>query len=104
MQTHAWDDGTPLEETLSTLTDLVRQGKVRYLGLSNVSGWQLQKIIDLIKYKGYEPFVSLQVCMQLSYLNASGYSVYTLCVHRTNMVGAIQPDVPRNRMGASRSV
>lgn len=60
-QTHAWDAGTPLEETLSTLTDLVRQGKVRYLGLSNVSGWQLQKIIDLTKYKGYEPFVSLQV-------------------------------------------
>jgi aryl-alcohol dehydrogenase-like predicted oxidoreductase len=62
-QTHAWDAGTPLEETLSTLTDLVRQGKVRYLGLSNVSGWQLQKIIDLTKYKGYEPFVSLQVCI-----------------------------------------
>ena len=61
-QTHAWDDGTPIEETLSTLTDLVRQGKVRYLGLSNVTGWQLQKIIDLTKYKHYEPFVSLQVC------------------------------------------
>ncbi|XP_062510949.1 1-deoxyxylulose-5-phosphate synthase YajO-like [Corticium candelabrum] len=60
-QTHAWDDGTPIEETLSTLTDLVRQGKVRYLGLSNVTGWQLQKIIDLTKYKHYEPFVSLQV-------------------------------------------
>lgn len=60
-QTHAWDEGTPIEETLSTLTDLVRQGKVRYLGLSNVTGWQLQKIIDLTKYKGYEPFVSLQV-------------------------------------------
>ncbi|XP_065840538.1 1-deoxyxylulose-5-phosphate synthase YajO-like [Oscarella lobularis] len=60
-QTHCWDDGTPLEETLSTLTDLVRCGKVRYLGLSNVTGWQLQKIIDLTKTKPYEPFVSLQV-------------------------------------------
>eukprot|EP00118_Oscarella_pearsei_P006674 m.30604 g.30604 ORF g.30604 m.30604 type:complete len:364 (+) comp31367_c0_seq1:145-1236(+) len=59
-QTHCWDDGTPLEETLSTLMDLVRCGKVRYLGLSNVTGWQLQKIIDLTKDK-YEKFVSLQV-------------------------------------------
>ncbi|XP_065840809.1 1-deoxyxylulose-5-phosphate synthase YajO-like [Oscarella lobularis] len=58
--THVWDDGTPLEETLSTLTDLVHSGRVRYLGLSNVTAWQLQKIIDLTKYKGYEPFVSLQ--------------------------------------------
>eukprot|EP00118_Oscarella_pearsei_P021182 m.236635 g.236635 ORF g.236635 m.236635 type:complete len:368 (+) comp40136_c0_seq15:2342-3445(+) len=58
--THRWDDGTPLEETLRTLTDLVRSGKVRYLGLSNVTGWQLQKIIDMTKYKGYEPFVCLQ--------------------------------------------
>ena len=70
---------------------------MRYLGLSNVSGWQLQKIIDLTKYKGYEPFVSLQV---RKYEHTSWYSVYTLCVH----VGAIQPDEPRNRMGASRSV
>ncbi|XP_076469480.1 1-deoxyxylulose-5-phosphate synthase YajO-like [Babylonia areolata] len=60
LQTHAWDDAVPLEETLSTLNDLVRCGKVRYLGASNVTGWQLQKIVEVTKQKGLNPFVSLQ--------------------------------------------
>ncbi|XP_062521595.1 1-deoxyxylulose-5-phosphate synthase YajO-like [Corticium candelabrum] len=60
-QVHGWDDGTPIEEWLSTLNDLVRSGKVRYLGLSNVTGWQLQKIIETTKTKGYEPFSTLQI-------------------------------------------
>ena len=46
LQTHMWDDATPLEETLRTLNDLVRIGKVHYVGLSNVLGWQLQKTIE----------------------------------------------------------
>jgi len=49
-----------LEETLSTLNDLVRGGKVRYLGASNYTGWQLQKAIDLSKRMGWEPFRCLQ--------------------------------------------
>lgn len=59
-QVHAWDDRTPLEETLSTLNELVRAGTVRYLGASNFSGWQLQKAIDLSRARGWVPFVSLQ--------------------------------------------
>jgi aryl-alcohol dehydrogenase-like predicted oxidoreductase len=59
-QVHCWDPGTPLEETLSTLNDLVRQGLVRYLGVSNFTGWQLQKAIDLSRTNGWEPFVCLQ--------------------------------------------
>src|ERR1700738_2593389 len=39
-QVHGWDSITPLEETLRSLDDLVRQGKVRYLGLSNLMAWQ----------------------------------------------------------------
>ncbi len=58
--THIWDGGTPLEETLSALNDLVRAGKVRYLGLSNYTGWQLQKAIDIAKYTGKEPILCLQ--------------------------------------------
>jgi aryl-alcohol dehydrogenase-like predicted oxidoreductase len=42
-QVHNWDAATPLEETLSTLDGIVRAGKVRYIGVSNFSGWQLQK-------------------------------------------------------------
>lgn len=59
-QVHAWDPCTPLEETLGTLDLLVKQGKVRYIGASNYTGWQLQKSIDISKSMGWEPFVCLQ--------------------------------------------
>lgn len=59
-QIHCWDSATPLEETLSTLDDLVREGKVRYLGASNFTGWQLATALGLAQARGWEPFVSLQ--------------------------------------------
>jgi aryl-alcohol dehydrogenase-like predicted oxidoreductase len=59
-QVHNWDAGTPLEETLSALNDLVRAGKVRYIGASNFSGWQLQKAIDLSHAHGWARFSCLQ--------------------------------------------
>jgi len=57
---HFWDAGTPLAETLQTLDTLVKSGKVRYIGVSNFSGWQLQKAIDLSRQLGLEMFASLQ--------------------------------------------
>ena len=59
-QVHCWDHATPLEETMSTLNTLVQSGKVRYLGASNYSGWQLQKSADLCRHNGWEPFTCLQ--------------------------------------------
>ena len=59
-QIHMWDYGTPLEETLSTLDGIVRSGKVRYLGISNVSGWQLQKTIEVSRAMHWEQIVCLQ--------------------------------------------
>ncbi len=59
-QVHCWDHGTPLKETLSTLDDLVKHGKVRYIGASNYTGWQLQKSVDLSRYNGWERFRCLQ--------------------------------------------
>ncbi|GAB4427175.1 MAG: aldo/keto reductase [Anaerolineae bacterium] len=59
-QVHCWDAATPLEETLGTLNTLVQSGKVRYIGASNYSGWQLQKAIDLSRQMGWEPFSCLQ--------------------------------------------
>ncbi|MFP4644794.1 MAG: aldo/keto reductase [Spirochaetales bacterium] len=59
-QMHCWDRGTELEETLSTLDRLVQEGKVRYIGASNYTGWQLQKALDLQRAHGWEPFRSLQ--------------------------------------------
>jgi aryl-alcohol dehydrogenase-like predicted oxidoreductase len=59
-QVHRWDAETPLVETLSTLNDLVKTGKVRYIGCSNFTGWQLQKAIELSRANGWEHFVCLQ--------------------------------------------
>ncbi|MFP4364510.1 MAG: aldo/keto reductase, partial [Spirochaetia bacterium] len=57
---HAWDYNTPLEETLSTLTSLVESGMVRYIGVSNYSGWQLQKALDMSKMLEFERYIILQ--------------------------------------------
>jgi aryl-alcohol dehydrogenase-like predicted oxidoreductase len=59
-QLHCWDSSTPLEETVSTLDDLVHEGKIRYAGASNYTAWQLAKALGLAALRGWEPFVSLQ--------------------------------------------
>ncbi len=59
-QVHAWDGAAWLPETLGTLNSLVQSGKVRYIGASNFTGWQLQKAIDLSRQMGWEPFCCLQ--------------------------------------------
>lgn len=59
-QVHMWDPATPIEETLRTLDELVRSGKVRYIGASNFTGWQLQKAVDISRQMGWEPFTCLQ--------------------------------------------
>ncbi len=59
-QVHCWDSGAPLEETLQSLDRLVQSGKVRYIGASNFTAWQLQKAIDLSRHYGWEAFCCLQ--------------------------------------------
>jgi len=59
-QVHCWDPGTPLEETLKTLDGLIKKGKIRYIGVSNFTGWQLQKALDISEMLNLEKFVSLQ--------------------------------------------
>ena len=59
-QVHRFDDQTPLEETLSTLTSLVNQGKVRYIGCSNYAAWQIAKANGVSNLHGLEHFVSSQ--------------------------------------------
>ena len=59
-QIHCWDANTPLEETLSTLDALVREGKVRYIGASNYTGWQLATALGVSKHHGWEPYISIQ--------------------------------------------
>lgn len=64
-QVHGWDILTPVEETLHALEDLVRQGKVRYLGCSNWSARHLMKAIYLARANGWAEFVSLQAYYSL---------------------------------------
>src|SRR5918994_4288160 len=60
-QTHEWDGVTPLEETLEALDTLVRSGKVRYVGCSNYSGWQLMKALGVSDRLGLQRYVSQQI-------------------------------------------
>ena len=60
LQMHEPDPITPIEETLSALDDLVHAGKVRYLGSSNVSGWQIADAEWTARTSGFERFVSVQ--------------------------------------------
>ncbi len=64
-QVHEWDGQTPLEETLGALDDLVRSGKVRYVGCSNFAGWQVMKALGIADVKGLPRFVSQQVYLSL---------------------------------------
>ncbi len=64
-QVHGWDSNTPLEETLRTLDDLVRQGKVRYIGLSNLMSWQAATAIAQQERLGLEKYVTAQMYYSL---------------------------------------
>ena len=59
-QVHCWDNRAPLDETLSTLDDLVHEGKVCYLGASNYTAWQLAKSLGIAEGRGLQRFASLQ--------------------------------------------
>jgi aryl-alcohol dehydrogenase-like predicted oxidoreductase len=85
-QAHVFDDATPFEETLSTLSSLVTSRKVRFIGASNYTGWQLQKSIELSRRHGWEPFVSLQ---PLYNLLDRGAELELLPVCRNEGVGVI---------------
>lgn len=59
-QAHCWDPVTPLEETLAAFDELVSAGKIRYVGISNFSGWQLQRAILEARHSRLAPVVTLQ--------------------------------------------
>src|SRR5258706_5366218 len=59
-QIHRWDDTTSIEEMMRALDDLVREGKVRYIGASNFAAWQLCRSNDVAEMMGWEQFVTVQ--------------------------------------------
>jgi aryl-alcohol dehydrogenase-like predicted oxidoreductase len=66
-QIHRWDYSTPIEETLEALNDVVRAGKVRYIGASSMHAWQFAKALYLSRLHGWSRFVSMQNHYNLLY-------------------------------------
>jgi aryl-alcohol dehydrogenase-like predicted oxidoreductase len=66
-QIHRWDYGTPIEETLEALHDVVRAGKVRYIGASSMYAWQFTKALYVAELHGWTRFVSMQNHYNLIY-------------------------------------
>ncbi|MFH1804120.1 MAG: aldo/keto reductase [Pseudomonadota bacterium] len=65
LQLHAFDAFTPIAEVLSTLNDLIRVGKLRYIGVSNFASWQIMKSMAVSERHGYSPYVAHQVYYSL---------------------------------------
>jgi aryl-alcohol dehydrogenase-like predicted oxidoreductase len=59
-QIHRWDRHTPIEETLEALHDIVKAGKVRYIGASSMWAWQFSKALHISELRGWSSFVSMQ--------------------------------------------
>jgi len=66
-QIHRWDYDTPIEETLEALNDIVRAGKVRYIGASSMHAWQFTKALYTSRLHGWSEFVSMQDHLNLLY-------------------------------------
>jgi aryl-alcohol dehydrogenase-like predicted oxidoreductase len=58
---HNWDVNTPIEETMATLEDLVRSGKVRYIGVSDTPAWKIAQANVMARFRGWSRFVGLQI-------------------------------------------
>lgn len=65
-QIHTFDPYTPLEETLRTLDDMVRSGKIRYIGASNYAAWELMKALSVSERKGFSRYISTQSSYSLA--------------------------------------
>jgi aryl-alcohol dehydrogenase-like predicted oxidoreductase len=66
-QIHRWDYGTPIEETLEALHDVVKAGKVRYIGASSMHAWQFACALAIAERHGWSRFVSMQNLVNLLY-------------------------------------
>lgn len=64
---HRWDYNTPIKETMETLHDLIKSGKVRYIGASSMYAWQFQKAQYIAKMNGFTEFISMQNHYNLLY-------------------------------------
>ena len=94
LQMHGWDGTVPLEETLSALDTLVRDGKVRYVGVSNWSAWHLMKALGISERDGLPRFV----CQQIYYSLQAREAEYELVPRRARpRRGDLGVEPPRRR-------
>ena len=85
-QIHVFDETTPLDESLRTLDDLVRAGKVLYVGVSNYVGWQVERACRIQEASGFDPLV----CLQPQYsLVERQVELETLPAARANQLGIL---------------
>jgi 1-deoxyxylulose-5-phosphate synthase len=77
-QVHAWDSRTPIEETVEALHDVVKAGKARYVGASNMRAWQLAKALHVAERNGWTRFVTMQDHYNLLYREEER-EVFPLC-------------------------
>jgi aryl-alcohol dehydrogenase-like predicted oxidoreductase len=97
---HRWDPSRPLEETMRVLDDLVRQGKVRYVGCSNFAGWQLMKALAISDKHDWENFIAFQGLYSLMARDLE-YELAPLCVDQ----GLGNPDLePAGRRFVIREI
>lgn len=89
-QVHRWDPETPVEESLSALNDLVRQGKIRYIGCSNFAAWQLCKALWVSDKHSFARFDSVQPRYNLVYRDAEA-ELFPLCLSEGVGVLAYSP-------------
>jgi aryl-alcohol dehydrogenase-like predicted oxidoreductase len=76
---HRWDYHTPIEETMAVLHDVVRAGKVRYIGASAMYAWQFHKALNVAEKNGWTRFVSMQNHYNLIYREEE-HEMLPLCV------------------------
>lgn len=69
---HIWDKHTPIDETVAAMHDLVQSGKVRYLGISDAPAWKVAQGQLLAQFRGWAPFIALQIEYSLSERTVEG--------------------------------
>ena len=87
---HAFDPDTPIEETMEALHDIVRAGKVRYLGASTMFAWQFEQMNHVARHNGWTPFVNMQCQYNLLYREEER-EMLPYCRHQGIAVTAFSP-------------
>lgn len=89
-QMHLWDSATSIEQTLRTMNDLIRKGLIRQIGVSNFTGWQLQKICDCARFMGIDGAISIQSQYNL-FTRGLEYEITDICQNENVSILAFSP-------------